>query len=164
MTKCFFDVFLFQILKLTNMSGVNKVILIGRLGKDPEIRAFENGVKKASFSLATSEYYKDKEGKKIEQTEWHNIVCWRNLAEFAEQYLTKGKLIFLEGKLKTRSWEDNGMKKYITEIEANNFTILSSKSDDEKPTELKVVPGSSIGNVPENINENFENATDDLPF
>ena len=153
-----------QILKLTNMSGVNKVILIGRLGKDPEIRAFENGVKKASFSLATSEYYKDKEGKKIEQTEWHNVVCWRNLAEFAEQYLTKGKLIFLEGKLKTRSWEDNGMKKYITEVEANNFTILSSKSDDEKPTELKVVPGSSTGNTPENINENFENATDDLPF
>lgn len=146
------------------MSGVNKVILIGRLGKDPEIRAFENGVKKASFSLATSEYYKDKEGKKIEQTEWHNIVCWRNLAEFSEQYLTKGKLIFLEGKLKTRSWEDNGIKKYFTEIEANNFTILSSKMEDEKPTESKIILDSSSGSTLVNNGDDLENPSDDLPF
>jgi len=146
------------------MSGVNKVILIGRLGKDPEIRAFENGVKKASFSLASSEYYKDKEGKKIEQTEWHNIVCWRNLAEFSEQYLTKGKLIFLEGKLKTRSWEDNGIKKYFTEIEANNFTILSSKMEDEKPTESKIILDSSSGSTLVNNGDDLENPSDDLPF
>ena len=98
------------------MSGINKVILVGRLGKEPEVRALENGSTRATFTLATSEIYKDKEGKKIEQTEWHNIVCWRNKAEFAEAYLSKGKLIYLEGKLRTRSWEDNGIKKYITEI------------------------------------------------
>ena len=100
--------------------SVNKAILVGRIGKDPEIRAFENGVKKASFPMATSEYYKDKEGKRVEQTEWHNIVCWRKLAEFSEQFLTKGKLIYVEGRIRTRSWEDNGVKKYTTEIEANS--------------------------------------------
>ena len=108
------------------MSGINKVILIGRLGKDPEVRAFEGGTKKAFFTLATSEIYKDKEGKKVEQTEWHNIVCWRNLAEIAEKYLTKGKQIYLEGRLRTRSWEDNGVKKYVTEIEATTFTMLGT--------------------------------------
>ena len=79
------------------MSGINKVILIGRLGKDPDIRTFETGVKKASFTMATSEIRKDKEGNRTELTEWHNIVCWRNLAENAEKYLTKGKQIYLEG-------------------------------------------------------------------
>ena len=112
------------------MSGVNKVILIGRLGKDPEIRTFENNVKKASFTMATSEYYRDKSGNRVEATEWHNIICWRNLAENAEKYLNKGKMIYLEGRLRTRSWDDNGQKRYITEIEANTFTILSPKGDD----------------------------------
>lgn len=118
------------------MAGINKVILIGNLGRDPEIRTFENGTKKASFTLATSENYKDKEGKVVEQTEWHNIVCWRNLAEIAEKYLTKGKQIYLEGKLRTRSWEDNGTKKYITEIEASTFTMLGSKSDSSNATRV----------------------------
>lgn len=147
------------------MSGVNKVILVGRLGKDPEIRTFENNVKKASFTLATSEYFKDKTGNRVEQTEWHNIICWRNLAENAEKYLNKGKMIYLEGKLRTRSWEDNGVKKYTTEIETSTFTILSPK-------------GESTGNVTtqvENQTDNvapaappaepvFESDTDDLPF
>ena len=126
------------------MSGINKVILVGRLGKDPEVRALENGSKRATFTMATSEIYKDKEGKKIEQTEWHNIVCWRNKAEFAEAYLSKGKLIYLEGKLRTRSWEDNGIKKYITEIEAHNLQILSSKSEESKPTEYQVINSPQI--------------------
>ena len=111
------------------MAGINKVILIGNLGRDPEVRTFENGTKKANFTLATSENYKDKEGKIVEQTEWHNIFCWRNLADIAEKYLTKGKQIYLEGKLRTRSWEDNGAKKYITEIEATTFTMLGTKND-----------------------------------
>ena len=111
------------------MAGINKVILIGNLGRDPEVKTFENGTKKANFTLATSESYKDKEGKIVEQTEWHNIVCWRNLADIAERYLTKGKQIYLEGKLRTRSWEDNGVKKYITEIEASTFTMLGTKND-----------------------------------
>ena len=120
--------------------SVNKVILVGRLGKDPEVRALESGVKKASFSMATSEYYKDKEGKRVEQTEWHNIICWRRLAEFSEQFLTKGKLIYLEGRLRTRSWDDNGTKRYTTEIEATTITMLGSKDDGEKPVATKVEP------------------------
>ena len=143
------------------MSGVNKVILIGRLGKDPEVRAFENNVKKASFPLATSEIRKDKEGNKIETTEWHNIVCWRNLAEIAEQFLTKGKQIYLEGKIRTRSWEDNGVKKYITEIEAGTFTMLGSK-EESKSTEVQVpnVP-PPVANAPDAPEPDF---ADDLPF
>jgi single-strand DNA-binding protein len=143
------------------MSGVNKVILIGRLGKDPEVRAFENNVKKATFPLATSENRKDKEGNRIESTEWHNIVCWRNLAEIAEQFLSKGKMIYLEGKIRTRSWEDHGVKKYITEIEANTFTMLGSK-EENKPTEMQVpnVP-PPVANVPD---APAPDLSDDLPF
>lgn len=118
------------------MSGVNKVILIGHLGKDPETKTLENGNKKVSFPLATSEPYKDKDGKRREFTEWHTIVCWRNLADIAEKYLTKGKQLYIEGRLRTRTWEENGQKRYFTEIEALNFTMLGSKSD--KPTEQKV--------------------------
>lgn len=145
------------------MSGINKVILIGRLGKDPEVRAFEGGTKKASFTLATSEIYKDKEGRKVEQTEWHLIVCWRNLAEIAEKYLTKGKQIYLEGRLRTRSWEDNGVKKYVTEIEASTFTMLGSKNDDvEKPTAVKVVNDPQPEPTHDTKEPDLE--TDDLPF
>ena len=145
------------------MSGVNKVILIGRLGKDPEVRAFENNVKKATFPLATSEIRKDKEGNKIEQVEWHNIVCWRYLAETAEQYLVKGKLIYVEGKIRTRSWEDNGVKKYITEIEASTFTMLGSK-EEHRATETQVPhvpPPPPAVNAPETPAPDF---SDDLPF
>ena len=144
------------------MSGVNKVILIGRLGKDPEVRAFENNLKKATFSLATSEIRKDKEGNKIESTEWHNIVCWRYLAETAEQYLVKGKLIYLEGKIRTRNWEDNGVKKYITEIEASTFTMLGTK-EENKSTETQVPnpPPPVVEKVPETTVPDF---ADDLPF
>lgn len=145
------------------MSGINKVILIGRLGKDPEVRAFEGGTKKASFTLATSEIYKDKEGKKVEQTEWHNIVCWRNLAEIAEKYLTKGKQIYLEGRLRTRSWEDNGVKKYVTEIEATTFTMLGSKQDDgEKQSAVKVVNAPQAEPSPVLTEPDY--ISDDLPF
>ncbi|MDR3046733.1 MAG: single-stranded DNA-binding protein [Bacteroidales bacterium] len=144
------------------MSGVNKAILIGRLGKDPEVKTFENGTKKASFTLATSEYYKDKEGQRQKQTEWHNIVCWRNLADIAEKYLNKGKMIYLEGKIKNRSWEDNGIKKYITEIEVSTFTMLSSKNEEQggRPTETKIEQLSA----PSFEEEVSVNADDDLPF
>jgi len=150
------------------MSGVNKVILIGRLGKDPELRTFENGVKKASFSIATSENYKDKDGNKIEQTEWHNIACWRNLADVAEKYLVKGKLIYLEGKLRTRSWEDNGLKKYITEIEATTFTLLGTKSEEGGGTlpESRVANQQQSSSPPPVGEPEMEemNSSDDLPF
>lgn len=108
------------------MSGVNKVILIGNLGRDPEIMTFDNGVKKVSFSLATSESYKNKEGQRVDQTEWHNVVLWRGLAEVAEKYLKKGDQIYLEGKIKTRSYEQDGVKKYFTEIFGDQMTMLGS--------------------------------------
>lgn len=148
------------------MSGINKVILVGNLGKNPEVRTFENGAKKANFTLATSETRKDKDGNRSEFTEWHNIVCWRNLAEIAEKYLTKGKQIYLEGKLRTRSWDENGTKRYITEIEATTFTMLGAKNDNAE----QKVPNATAGVVPPTPPENtYTEAeaiteTDDLPF
>lgn len=111
------------------MSGINKVILVGHLGKNPEVRYLEGGVSVTSFPLATSETF-NKDGRKIEQTEWHNIVMWRGLADVAAKFLQKGKLVYIEGKLRTRSFEDKeGVKKYTTEIVAENFTLLGRKSD-----------------------------------
>ena len=113
------------------MSGINKVILVGHLGKDPDVRYLEGGVSVASFPLATSETY-NKEGRKVEQTEWHNIVMWRGLADVAAKYLQKGKLVYIEGKLRTRTFDDrDGNKKYTTEIIAENFTLLGRKTDFE---------------------------------
>jgi len=113
------------------MSGINKVILVGHLGKDPEARYLEGGVSVVSFPLATSESF-NKDGRKVEQTEWHNIVMWRGLADVAAKYLSKGKLVYIEGKLRTRQFEDReGIKKYTTEIVAENFTLLGRKTDFE---------------------------------
>ena len=113
------------------MSGINKVILVGHLGKDPEARTLEGGVSVVSFPLATTETF-NKDGRKVEQTEWHNIVMWRGLADVAAKYLQKGKLVYIEGKLRTRSFEDReGVKKYTTEIVAENFTLLGRKTDFE---------------------------------
>jgi single-strand DNA-binding protein len=106
---------------------VNKVILIGNLGRDPEVRSTPSGQAVASFTLATNRRWRDKNGQKQEETEWHNIVVWGKQAEIAGQYLTKGKQIYLEGRLQTRSWEDrnSGEKKYRTEIVCDNFQMLS---------------------------------------
>ncbi|MEJ5302512.1 MAG: single-stranded DNA-binding protein [Bacteroidales bacterium] len=106
------------------MAGINKVILVGNLGKDPEIHTFGDGTKKASFSLATTESYKDRDGKRIDQTEWHNIVLWRGLAEIAEKYLHKGDQVYIEGKIRRREYEDNGQKKFIYEILGENMMML----------------------------------------
>src|SRR6478735_450377 len=107
------------------MAGVNKVILIGRLGKDPEVRTLESGRKVANLTLATSETYKDKNGEKQEITEWHNINFWGPAAEVLEKYLKKGSQLYVEGKLRTRSYEDKeGNKKYVTEILGENFNFL----------------------------------------
>lgn len=149
------------------MSGINKAILIGHLGKDPEVKTLETGVKIARFTMATSEIRTDKDGNRTELTEWHNIVCWRKLAEFAEQYLTKGKLIYVEGKIRTRSWEDNGMKRYITEIEASTFTILSSKNDNNAQpvaTQVNNETKASVASVVTNAASPAEVTDDDLPF
>ena len=109
------------------MAGVNKAIIVGRLGKDPEVRHLDNGVAVASFSLATSETYKDRNtGEKKETTDWHNIVLWRGLAEIAEKYLKKGDQVYVEGKLKTRSWEKDGVTRYTTEIVGDSMNMLGS--------------------------------------
>lgn len=144
------------------MSGINKVILVGHLGKDPEVRHLENNVSVASFPLATSETF-NKDGQRVEQTEWHNIVMWRGLAEIAAKYLHKGKLVYIEGKLRTRNYEDKeGIKRYTTEVVADNFTMLGRKSDfnnggsAETPTPKPKTRDDSV-----NFNENED---DDLPF
>jgi single-strand DNA-binding protein len=120
------------------MSGINKVILVGHLGKDPELRVLEGNVPVASFPLATTEFI-TKNGTKEEQTEWHNIVLWRGLAEAAAKVLKKGKLIYLEGKCRTRSFEDkSGVKRYTTEIVTDSFTMLGRSSDfDEASMSIK---------------------------
>ncbi len=109
--------------------GINKVILVGNLGKDPEVQTFET-YKKATFSLATTEYSRDKEGNEVQHTEWHNIVMWRGLAEIAEQFLRKGGQVYIEGKIRTRSYDTKeGQKKYITEIQADNLILLGGRKD-----------------------------------
>lgn len=141
------------------MAGtVNKVILIGNLGKDPEVRHLENGAVVANFPIATSETYRDKNsGEKVTQTEWHNIVVWRGLAEVAEKYLKKGNSVFIEGKLKTRNWEDkDGNVRYTTEVVADNLTMLGRASDS--------VNTNNSNNQPDVGVSAFDDDTDDLPF
>lgn len=147
------------------MSGVNKVILIGRLGKDPEVRNLENGVSVANFTMATSESYKDRTtGEKKEVTEWHNVVLWRGLAEISQKYLHKGDMVYIEGKLRTRSWEKEGVTRYTTEIVADNMTMLGSRSGGGSGNS-----SSDYGSrAPERTTtESYGGAgdsTDDLPF
>ena len=144
------------------MSSLNKVLLIGRVGKDPEVRRFDSGSVNASFSLATSEKYKNKSGNQVEDTEWHNITVWGRTAEIVEMYVNKGSLLFVEGKLKTRSWETDGQKKYMTEINASNITMLGSKGQDStQPT-----PSSPTDQYQQAVSgaSNGQPETDDLPF
>lgn len=140
-------------------TGVNKVILIGNLGKDPEVQKFDNGVKKATFSLATTEVFKNKEGEKTSHTEWHNIVLWRGLAEVAENYLKKGNTIFLEGKIHRRDWEDkDGQKRYSFEIIGDSMTMLGGPRKEATAGEpvVEAVKEENGGEAP--LPE------DDLPF
>ena len=135
------------------MSGVNKVILIGNLGKDPEVKYLESGIAVANISLATTENYKNKEGEKVSQTVWHDIVLWRGLAEIAEKYLKKGSSVYIEGKIRNRKWEDKeGIARYKNEILAENMTMLGSKPTAEK------------SNDNNSQNQEDSNTYDDLPF
>ncbi len=113
------------------MRGLNKVTLIGNLGNAPAIQTLEGNIKVAKFSLATTENFKDTNGQNHSTTDWHNIILWRGLADLAEKYLHKGSLVYVEGKLKTRSFDDkDGQRKYVTEIVAEQLIILDKKSDD----------------------------------
>ncbi len=122
------------------MSGVNKVMLIGNVGKDPDITTFGDGVTKARFSIATTENFSNRQGERQSRTEWHTIVLWRGLAEIAQKYLTKGKLVYVEGKLRTRKWTDKeGIERTAVEIEGESFTMLGS------PTGERNNPSNAVG-------------------
>ena len=140
------------------MSSVNKVILVGHLGKDPEVKQLENGTKVATFPLATSESY-TKDGQKVENTEWHNITMWNGSAEIAGKYLTKGKLVYIEGKLRTRSYEVEGVKRYSTEVIVDNFTMLGRKSDENQTQQQETAQPAM---APSQFFDTIVN--DDLPF
>tara|TARA_Y100000996_G_scaffold308169_1_gene244863 strand:+ start:81 stop:494 length:414 start_codon:yes stop_codon:yes gene_type:complete len=137
------------------MSGVNKAILLGNLGKDPEIRRLDDGRAVANFSIATSESYKNKAGEKVTNTEWHNIVLWSPLAEIAENYLKKGSQVYIEGKISNRSYEDKeGVKKYISEVVGRDITLLGRAPESQQQNDSS----STENDNPEAVQE------DDLPF
>ena len=159
------------------MAGVNKVILLGNLGQDPDIRTLENGTKLATVSIATSENYKDQSGEWQEKTEWHRLTMWRWIAEKAEK-LKKGDRIYVEGKLTTRSWEQDGVKRYVTEVIVNDLQFATKATDSNysggvpMPTE-NPYGGNSTTSNPSNSSQNTEvaselsgssNPEDDLPF
>jgi len=146
------------------MRGVNRVMLIGNLGKDPDLQHLEGNIAVAKFPLATTETYKDKTGTLISQTEWHTVVLWRGLAELAQKYLHKGSLVFIEGRLRTRNWEDKDKnRRFSTEIVADNLVMLDKRKDNND------VPSSDNGISEGGFDANFDAGAgsitkDDLPF
>jgi single-strand DNA-binding protein len=147
--------------------SINKVILVGNVGKDPEVKHLESNVSVANFTLATSENYTNKSGEKVTTTEWHNIVCWRGLASIAENYIRKGSQIYVDGKIRTRSYDaPDGSKRYITEILADTIQLLGKKNDGASSEGVK---GSQQSGVSEPFGEpnaygNDNKEVDDLPF
>jgi len=151
--------------------SVNKVILVGNVGKDPEIRHLDTGVAVANFPLATSETYTAKNGEKVTTTEWHNIVLWRGLAEVAEKYVTKGRQLYIEGRIRTRNYDDkDGNKRYITEIYGDTMQMLGTRADDktgmgqypQNQNNIESTSSSPITNEPEMDDE--MGGDEDLPF
>jgi single-strand DNA-binding protein len=149
------------------MRGINKVILIGNLGKDPDLQYLEGNIAVAKFPLATTETYKDKNGNLVSQTEWHTVVLWRGLAELAQKYLHKGSLVYIEGRIRTRSWEDKDKnKRFSTEIVGDNLVMLDRRKEQaENGAEAAAADSAPIPDV------NFDNgglagniSKDDLPF
>ncbi len=145
----------------TGRGSVNKVILIGNLGSDPELKYTPSGAAVTNFNVATNEVWNDKDGNKQERTEWHRVVLWRKLAEIAGEYLKKGSKVYLEGRLQTRSWEDkDGVKRYTTDVVADNMTMLDSKGEGGSS-------GSDVSSAPpatEAPPAADSGAEDDLPF
>lgn len=152
--------------------SVNKVILLGNLGKDPEIRSFENGTSKASFTLATTDSYQNKAtGETINQTEWHNVIAWRGLADIVGKYIKKGDKVYVEGKLKSRSWNDqDGNTKYITEIEADNIIMMSRNGEQSNTSSINTpsyISQAQSSDTSTPVSSNSQTAVeedDDLPF
>lgn len=136
------------------MASVNKVIVLGNLGKDPEVRHLPNGDAVCNFSLATTESWKDKDGNKQDKTEWHNVVIFRKLAEIAGKYLKKGRPVYIEGRLQTRKWQDKeGKDRYTTEIVADQMQMLGSRDEAKEVTKTSEAPKT-----------NFDDMADDIPF
>lgn len=148
------------------MSSLNKAMIIGRLGQDPDVRYTQSNTAVANLSVATSERYKDKSGEWKENTEWHRVVAWGRLAEICQEYLKKGSQVYIEGPIQTRSWEDkDGQTKYTTEIKALTMTMLDSKGSgggDRSMPEKQQNAQPVSSNV--DLNENFDDIDDDLPF
>ncbi len=160
--------------------GVNKVILVGNVGRDPEVQYVSDNVPVARFTLATSETYKDKNGEKITNTEWHNIVVWRGLAQVVEKYVKKGSQLYIEGKITHRQYEKDGVTKYFTEIVANSLQMLGRAGDTPNPNGMASTSSSTtqqqqkadnieapnLANEPQNedLGGGGDELTDDLPF
>jgi single-strand DNA-binding protein len=148
--------------------SINKVILVGNVGKDPEVRHLENNVSVANFTLATSENYTNKSGEKVTTTEWHNIVCWRGLATLAENYIKKGSQLYIEGRIRTRSFDgQDGTKKYTTEIFADTVQLLGKKGESGHVEDNKVHQATSEVKEPQSDAGSYSNngnSDDDLPF
>ncbi len=140
------------------MDGVNRVILLGNLGNDPEVKTFDDGNKLARFPIATNETYKNRNGEKVSATEWHNVVVRRGLADVVEKYLKKGNQVYVEGKLRTRKWQDkDGNNRYTTEVHVDNMTMMGGPKSDSQPQQTQEsVPHAE---EPPMISEG-----DDLPF
>jgi single-strand DNA-binding protein len=166
-----------------DMRGVNKVILIGNLGRDPDIQHIEGNIAVSKFSLATTETFKDRSGKQLSQTEWHTVVLWRGLAELSQKYLHKGSLVYIEGRLRTRTWEDKDHnKKHATEVVADNLVMLDKRSDYNLDALHEGNPEHEIHDSPPHTDEDSptghpgahqegspgmdkqDSANDDLPF
>ncbi len=142
--------------------SINKAILIGNVGNDPEVRHLEGGTPVANFSLATSETYNNRNGERVTQTEWHNIVVWRGLAEVVEKYVKKGSQLYIEGRIRTRSWDDReGNKRYTTEIVCDTMQMLGKKSDSN---DISQSQPSSTSMSSENNAPTTPEPDDDLPF
>src|ERR1035438_3438348 len=150
------------------MRGINKVLLIGNLGREPDLQYLEGNIAVAKFPLATTETYKDKSGTLVSQTEWHTVVLWRGLADLAQKYLHKGSLVYIEGRIRTRTWEDKDKnRRFSTEIVGDNLVMLDKRKEhgdapgsETHPPESAVVPDINFdnGNIPGNITKY------DLPF
>ncbi len=148
--------------KLHFMRGVNRVMLIGNLGKDPDVQYLEGNIAVAKFSLATTETFKDRAGKLVSQTEWHTVVLWRGLAELAQKYLHKGSLVYIEGRLRTRSWEDKeGNKKFATEVVGDNLIMLDKRSDSSSHPP---VPHEGMEGISSTDTSHMGEPSEDLPF